>query len=285
MNCFDFEKVVMDVAQSETRGVWMEAAVKQQALAHAQNCAHCATCLASEKSLSQGLRAVAVGDSSLGAPAGLEASLLAAFRARQAVELAPVVVREVVTSPFKLFFYRMRWAFAAAAAVTLIAFAVSRAMQPQPAQEREIVNHVPTPAPTVVVTPPAVEQLELPTPPDVVAPKANVLVRSGKQDRRPTQVTAKWPNREREGRVTVDVGEFVVDEPESLSANDFLVFDYARNLPPADSTQLMRVRMPRATLAPLGIQLPREARNSEFVNADFLVGSDGVPRAIRVANR
>jgi hypothetical protein len=85
--------------------------------------------------------------------------------------------------------------------------------------------------------------------------------------------------------VTVEVGPFELDEPEAISAKDFLVFDYAQTLPPADSMQLMRVRMPRERLVPLGIPLPRETRNENFVNADFLVGSDGVPRAIRVANR
>ena len=286
MNCSEFEKVVMEVARSETRGGVMDAAVKHAALAHAQNCGRCATCLASEKSLTQGLRAVAAGDQTLGAPVSLENILCAAFRAQEDVAPAPKIVPHVVAaSPFTLFWGRMRWAMAAAAAVVIIAFAIARGWQPAPTQQSIADGNV-APAPTVVAAPPARGEQVIVMPHDeLVARDEPRVVR---ENRRPSQVKAIAANlraNRREGRVTVDVGEFVLDEPESLSANDFMVFDYARNLPPADSTQLMRVRMPRAKLAPLGIQLPREARNNDFVNADFLVGSDGVPRAIRVANR
>ena len=117
MHCSDFEKVMMDVARSETRGVVMDAVVKQQALSHAQNCVRCATCLASEKSLTQGLRAVSAGDQTLGAPASLENILCAAFRAQEVVAPAVKIVPHVVAaSPFTLFWGRMRWAMAAAAA-------------------------------------------------------------------------------------------------------------------------------------------------------------------------
>ena len=59
MNCLEFDQVVMDVARSEMRGVPMDAVVKQQALMHTQHCSRCASCLASEKSLTHGLQAVA----------------------------------------------------------------------------------------------------------------------------------------------------------------------------------------------------------------------------------
>lgn len=284
MNCWEFEKVVMDVARSETQGVRMDASVKQNALAHAQHCSHCAACLVSEKSLSLGLRAVAVDDDVLPLPAALETHLLAAFRAQHAVEVAAPVVREVVTaSPFKLLFWRMRWAFATVA-VALLVLAVARGMQSSSAPDPQQANAPARPAPSVIVAPPPVPD-SAPVVPEKIAPPPNLLVRAGRQEGRATQVKAKWPPAEQRGRVTVEVGEFVVDEPESISANEFLVFDYARNLPPADSTQLMRVRMPSERLAPLGIQVPRTVRNNGFVNADLLVGSDGVPRAIRVADR
>lgn len=282
MNCWEFDQVVMDVARSETRGVLMDAAVKQQALAHAQDCSRCAICLASEKSLSQGFRAVAAEDCSLAAPPVVENALLAAFRQQQAERPRPIPVAPVVTeSAFQLFFVRMRWALVAAAALALVVFAVARMLQPAPAQQIAGDKSV-IPTPTATAKPFEPENVNTPVLPAPEMVKAEV-----RNNVRPRQVKVSNGGRatSREGRVTVDVGEFVIDEPEALSAKDFLVFDYARNLPPADSTQLMRVRMPREKLAPLGIQVPRAVRNNDYVNADFLVGSDGVPRAIRVMDR
>lgn len=283
MNCWEFDNVVMDVARSETRGVPMDAVVKQQALAHAQSCSRCADCLASEQALSQGLRAVAMRDQSLAAPALLENVLLAAFRQQEDAKVPVAVVTPVVAaSPLKLFFFRMKWALATAAGLALVAIAVARMMQPAPTQPHVVDNHT-TPAPSATVSPAEREKVVPP-----IAPEPEIKKELAKNDvqPRPFIPVKRQPSRQN-GRVTVDVGPFEVDvnEMESLSAKDFLVFDYARTLPPADSTQLMRVRMPRERLAPLGIQIPRAVRNSEYVNADFLVGSDGVPRAIRVVDR
>ncbi|MBS1809944.1 MAG: hypothetical protein JST84_17420 [Acidobacteria bacterium] len=283
MNCLDFDKIVMDVARSETQGVLMDAIAKQQALAHAQNCTRCANCLASEKALTQGLRAVVLDDRQLGAPVVIENALLAAFR-RQADEKAVPVVVAPVESPFKLFFSWMRWGLIAAAAVALIVFAVARVTQPQPASLLAAGNSAtPTPSTSVNVKEPEPNPV-----PQVKADPALEMASTAPPNRLAVPIKAAPVRRAAQlprGNVTVDVGPFELDEPERLSPNDFLVFDYARNLPPADSTELMRVRLPRSRLAPLGIPLPREVRNSDFVNADFLVGSDGVPRAIRVLDR
>lgn len=282
MNCWEFAKVVMDVARSETAGARMDTPVKQAALAHAHHCPHCAACLASEKSLSRGLRTVARTDDVLPVSAALEKNLLAAFRAQHAVpEVAAPLVREVATeSPFALFFGRLRWALAGAAAMTLLIFAVARGFQPQAVNEPlRAKGGSPTPARVISPLPPTRETLVVPAPPEAEPLQAS------NRNNAPKQVKAKWPTARKGGTVTVDMGEFFVDEPEDISASEFLVFDYARTLPPADSTQLMRVQMPRERLAPLGLRLPQTVRDNGLVSADLLVGSDGVPRAIRVADR
>ncbi len=289
MNCLAFEKIVMDLARNETQE--MDVATRQSGLEHAQSCLPCARRLKTEQTLSQGLRAVARGDQSLSAPAVVEAALLAAFRRREeaASSAAHVVVPALTNSPLKHFFAQIKWAFVPAAALTalaLIAFAVSRVMQPPSAPQREITMASPSPA--TVDTPSAPEQVKAPLPQFEPEEPQRVALANPRSSRMPLSVKANSmrPMPVRRGdRVTVDVGPFQLDEPESFSTKDFLVFDYAQNLPPADSVQLMRVRMPRERLAPLGIPLPNNARNENFVNADFLVGSDGVPRAIRVANR
>jgi len=50
--------------------------------------------------------------------------------------------------------------------------------------------------------------------------------------------------------------------------------------PPLESGQLVRVQVPRAALASLGLPLNAE-RGNEPVKADVLVGYDGLARAIR----
>lgn len=285
MNCFEFEKIVVDLARSET----LDATIKQLGMQHAQSCLRCAARLKNEQTISRGLRAVAKSDKVVSAPASMENALLAAFRARE--EVAPVaaniIVPEFKESLLQRFFAQFKWAFvpAAVAALVLIAFAVTRVMQPASIQQSPVATTLVTPAPVRIIESPVPDQVNALIP-ESDEPQKMVALASSTRRAMPVKTTPKpMISRSPEGRVTVDVGEFFVDEPESISAKDFLVFDYARTLPPADSTQLMRVRMPRERLAPLGIPLPRESRNDDFVNADLLVGSDGVPRAIRVADR
>ena len=287
MNCSEFENIVVDLAQSEMRGVLLNVTMKQRGLQHAQSCVPCAGRLKMEQALSRSLRAVATGDQSLSAPASVESALLAAFRARE--EAAPIAAKVLTPtfyeSPFQRFFRQMKWALipALAAAMVLIAFAVARVMTPTAPSQPLTADNKTMPAPTASATPSAPEPIPEPLP-----ETRNDLAVRVSTGNAPTRIKATpnyAPPRSRGGRVTVDVGDFEPFEPEAVSAKDFLVFDYAQNLPPADSMQLMRVRMPRERLVPLGIPLPRETRNENFVNADFLVGSDGVPRAIRVANR
>jgi hypothetical protein len=284
MNCAEFANIVVDLAQSEMRGVLLTVEMKQRGWQHAQSCVPCAGRLKLEQSLSRSLRTVAAGDQSLSAPASVETALLAAFRAREdAVPLAAnVIVPTFRESPWQLFFGRLKWSFAALAGITFVALAVSYWLQPVTPQQPLVAGKGETPTPTGSVVAPAPEPRDTPPPEERLVGQPDAPPRLAMPVKAPPQ---RLVSSRRRDRVTVEVGPFELDEPEAISAKDFLVFDYAQTLPPADSMQLMRVRMPRERLVPLGIPLPRETRNENFVNADFLVGSDGVPRAIRVANR
>lgn len=285
MNCLEFEKIVVDLARSES----LDASRKQLGMQHAHICLRCAVRLKNEQTISRGLRAVAKSDQMLSAPASIENALLAAFRSREgaAQVAANIIVPEFKESLLQRWFAQFKWAFvpAAVAALVLVAFAVSRVMQPTSPEQSPMANVIGTPSPTAAVESLAPEQIKVPMP-QLEEPQKMIANASSIRRAMPVKSSQQsMISGSREGSVTVDVGEFFVDEPEAISAKDFLVFDYARTLPPADSTQLMRVRMPRERLEPLGIPLPRETRNDDFVNADLLVGSDGVPRAIRVADR
>jgi hypothetical protein len=60
---------------------------------------------------------------------------------------------------------------------------------------------------------------------------------------------------------------------------DFFVLPYAPSLEPHEKAEIYRVRVPRATLSSFGV-LP-DGRLDESMEADLVVGSDGVARAIR----
>ena len=69
------------------------------------------------------------------------------------------------------------------------------------------------------------------------------------------------------------------NEAESMTDCISLVAD-APAATPLESGQLVRVRVPRAALASLGLPLNAE-RGNEPVKADVLLGGDGLARAIR----
>ncbi len=283
MNCLEFEKIVVDLSASETR--LLDAARKQAALTHTENCPRCAKRLAQEKSLRQALRAVALGDASLNAPAELETNLLAAFRAQNATVIAPELPANVVPFRAKSRMGWVKWATAAAAAILLLVLGLARAFQPHQLptspEKNIIVRNSPTPTPSVANDAPLPPQEILPEPPQMVAvSNRNSEMRAASKPKNLVPRTS--PNVD---RVTVDVGSFAPVEPEEISARDFTVFDYAQTMPPPDRSQIMRVQFPSERLAPLGIPIPPQMRNRDYINTDLLVGSDGVPRAIRVVNR
>jgi hypothetical protein len=65
----------------------------------------------------------------------------------------------------------------------------------------------------------------------------------------------------------------------SQEKSGFFVFPYAPALEPHENAEIYRVRVPRATLAEFG--LPSGSRLDESIQADLVIGSDGVTRAIR----
>lgn len=275
MNCLEFEKNVVDLAASEMR--MLDAARKQSALTHADECPRCAKRLAQEKSLRQALRAVALGDVSVSAPAGLENNLLAAFRAKHSAPAMAEMPANIIPFRAKPRMGWVKWATAAAAAILLLALGLARAFQPQQLptspDKNIVVKNSPTPTPSVTTKVPELPQL-------IAVANRNGEMRAASKPK--NLVPRKKANVD---RVTVDVGSFAPVEPEEISAKDFTVFDYANTMPPPDRSQIMRVKFPSERLAPLGIPIPPQMRNRDYINTDLLVGSDGVPRAIRVVNR
>jgi hypothetical protein len=72
------------------------------------------------------------------------------------------------------------------------------------------------------------------------------------------------------------------EEDDSLYA-DFTPLPYAAELSPSESTDIVRVQLPRESLMTMGIPVSADAMG-QIIQADVLLGMDGTARAIRLVN-
>ena len=70
---------------------------------------------------------------------------------------------------------------------------------------------------------------------------------------------------------------------ESASSDDFVALPYAAALSPSDSTNIVRLEVSRESLLSVGFPVSGDNLD-EVVDADVVLGPDGTPRAIRIAN-
>lgn len=250
MNCQKFESVVSELA----RGQMMAAELRGEALAHSVACEDCATRLRDEEMLTRGLHSLAAEMESLEAPAMIEANLMMAFRARNAVVPTPVVRR-----------HSAYWV-AAVAAMLLIAISVfvfrwsnrpvedrrqaSRQEQPQPKPQQVVEEAIPQLAEDSTV------------PDDEILPQR-------RQPRRFHPAVQRRP-------ASAQVANHVTNE----IATDFIPLSYMSAASLQDGGQIVRVQLPRSALANFGLPVNMD-RYNEKVKADVLFGVDGTARAIR----
>jgi len=150
MNCGEFETIVGELA----RGRGPEESLRQVAMAHARDCAGCALRLVEERELAGELGRFAASMAGQAAPSRVEAALLQAFDRHHAV---PSVRRRR--------FALSQWAFAAAAALALVA-AAAWLLRPRPVVAPPAVANRPvvTPAPVAMAPPRAAERRVTPRP-------------------------------------------------------------------------------------------------------------------------
>jgi hypothetical protein len=271
MNCQNFESIVNELARQQL----MEANVREQALAHTADCEACALSLADERGLTQKLRAVANEMNGLEAPARIEDELLGAFRKHKLAE------------PGRSANYAWRYWATAAAAVLLIVTGIAalsmRSMVSQiaaenpyipPFQPRVAANTNNTIEPVVRVDPPK------------PAPLTEQAITSTNRDlKRRTGSLAMPPNSADKGNPR-EVPAANSDSTVAANyggneiATDFMPIGYTSPINLQDGGQVMRVELPRSTLARFGLPVNME-RVNERVKADVLVGPDGQARAIR----
>ncbi len=275
MNCQNFESIVDELARQQM----MEANLREQALAHTDECEVCALRLEDERALTQKLHAVTTEMSGVEAPVRIETELLAAFR------------KHKFTNPFtkrgRSAIHDWRyWATATAAAVLLIVIGIAAmSMRSRPAPVATQNPPVPTFQPTIANTDNGVE------PPDTVAePKRAALPKQGTTlaSRNPKRHANSLSARSNAADSRSERDALAAERETTVAANysgneiatDFLPLGYASPMNLQDGGQVMRVELPRSALAGFGLPINME-RVNERVKADVLVGPDGQARAIR----
>lgn len=251
MNCQDFETVLVEIARARL----MDALARERGLEHAETCVHCAALLTEERALSAQLRALSAAARAEALPAQIETALLAAFRQRAVAPAAAPVTPN-----------KRNWLLAVAALLLLglgLSLAGWIAAPPEPATTAgaSTPKAINSPAPKVSETPGKSE----PGAPQTARFNAEAKVERP-QRRWLRAVGHQSPNAD--------------GQPRELVSEFFSVIQ-GSELIPLEGGQIVRVRMPRANLIPLGIHFNQE-RADEIIQADVLVSHDGLARAIRL---
>lgn len=150
-----------------------------------------------------------------------------------------------------------RWTLVAAAALLLLAAT----------SYRWLLKPVPAPPPAVQLVPTATppRQDSQPATPRPVVPKMSGEVAQQATSPQPRHVARR---------------HLRVDRPAEEVATDFLPLTYLADAPAPESGHLVRVKVPRSALASFGVPMNAE-RAGEMVQADVVIGDDGLARAIR----
>jgi len=309
MNCQQFTSLITEVA----RGQILDAASRDGAMRHAESCQACAARLAQERSLTNALRTVALDmkdHHSGGAPDRLEAKLLAAFRDSHAPSNTTVTTAAPASLPASVTTRGPAWhrqtrrtalvATAIAASLVLLVLAtlyrqftqtappqvIATKDDPQSSGEGARVN----PSPSSI--PPSLASSDHSTR-QLVRESPRIKPRH-ESERASFKLTRGATPRILRSRGVIDGGSAIIEASEGETAvngaarpneaervTEFIsLVAGAPASTPLEGGQLVRVQLPRAALASLGLPLNGE-RENESVRADVLLGNDGLARAIR----
>lgn len=247
MNCQDFEQIILALARQPL----LDAAMREQGLAHTEECVRCAARLAEEQALMTGVRQVVAEMAQVEAPARVEATLLQAFR-EQATQAKAVAASAPATVTAKNRPWS-QWMLRAAAAILVLVSVVAifwlRSGSPSPKRE-------------ATVTSPKPAEVSEPTPGRVnPAPDGPKLAQSAKTTQR-----RHHPRQSDLSEAEVTTSYFPLTEGEALES--------------LEGAQVVRVELPGSALLEVGLPVDA-AMMSKPVKADVVLGHDGTAYAIR----
>lgn len=247
MKCQEFETIIINLA----RGQLTEAAARETALAHLERCARCSIAFDEQQALSAGIRVAAESLANQGASARVEEALRFAFRERARRFTAPKIKPRW-----------QRWTVgAAAAAILVVAILIGVTwLKSAPAdRKREAANL------------PATPSGESPGQKENSQPRIEGRSNKNQKTARNT-AGSRWLNTSRGLRQGA--------APDAQIATRFYSLVEEGQLVPLESGTVVRVEVPVSALITLGLPITAESRD-RTVQADLLVGQDGLARAIR----
>jgi hypothetical protein len=234
---------------------------------HAQACPQCAAQVASERSLTAGLRALAGSNKNESAPPRVEAALKAAFRKQAMPSAAPATA-------FTFSDLAIRSGIGlAAAAVVLVSFLAPGISNLHPGAKvlNKQEHQAPALSPKPGQKPDGQKEPSAAASANTVDNHQNAMVsdRAGSRspDRKPVHRSAR-----RGGDETAEGTD---------GRDGFIPLPYGEEFNPLEGGQVVRVKLPRSMLASFGIAVNMET-GDEPVRADLVLGNDGVPRSIRL---
>jgi hypothetical protein len=247
MNCQKFEIVVNDIAREQI----IDAGARVEALRHSDGCKLCAERLADERTITAQLRELAESMDATGAPARVEARLLAAFNdIALAQSPAPAL-------PFRSI--RRRYLATAIAAGLLLVFGLAavRWEQTLPASGETRGALVADAGSAFAISPVSLS--------GETTIKKNVTQAAVSRSKSITKHPAK-PEPDNSANTEI--------------ATDFLPMGYGSTTNLQEGGQMVRVELPRSAMASFGLPVNMDRAN-EKVKADVLLGVDGLAHAIR----
>jgi hypothetical protein len=266
MECDNFAEIACELAHDGL----MESSVRANALEHARSCRNCEMRLASERALNQALGFASEAEVEC-APPSVKVALEKAFAelpasamtSRHAGEAARM--RSLNTHRF--------WQAAAAALLILFAAASFYVIRSRGTRPR---GSGPAP-PSVIGGGPSVTPESEPgiTPPVVNGPDPAVL--GPHPVRRAPSLKVRLASTQAGGAIE-NAGQSKTD---SEAMTDFIPLTYLTRSTAIESGQVMRVKVPASTFIALGVPINNQHAD-ELVNAELVVGDDGVMRAVRL---
>jgi hypothetical protein len=282
MNCELFNEVVHDLVRVDPDGSIIAGFVE----AHAKGCDRCAEVLTAQQLLQIKLKMLAASQQGAEAPESLELLLREAFvsnhagRAKaqawsvRAGTIARLVSGSGLSRPVRYS------ALATAAALLLVAgillFSRSQHTVDKTAVGRPGVESEQPQAPRdLKSTPPRLADSPPPVAPYVSATGTQGSVSGG--DHGTLAITSPGSGVARRTRRHSSIDQV---EDSSEVATDFMPVDFGGNMMPSDGGRVLRIKVPRSVMFNYGLPINPD-RIDEPINADLVVGNDGLATAIR----
>jgi len=253
MKCQEFEPIIISLA----RGQLVETSARETALGHLERCARCAIAFEEQQALTSRIRIAFESVADQGASARVEAGLRRAFREQGGRSITTVTGSQTKWN------WRWSWRLLGAAAAAIILLALLAGvdwLKSAPTHQKQEANNL-SATPSIPV--PGQKQ------------ESQTLIEDRRdQNQKPTSNSAG--SRRKGGNHNVRRSA----ESPDVVATRFYPLVEEDEMAPLESGKVVRVEVPASTLISFGLPVTAESINRS-VQADLLLGQDGLARAIR----